>query len=298
MNKLENIIQSLPQTKGDLKIIALSKLTWFRVGGNAIVFSPADNQDLQNFLQNKPADLDIFPLGLGSNVLVRDGGFNGVIIRLNNFNNLSIDNTTITTGAGNSDLKVSKFAGSNSITGFEFLSGIPGAIGGALAMNAGAYGSEIKDVFVGASGIDLNGNKIELSKADMNFSYRHCDYAGKIIFTECVLKGQMGDIDQINQQMNEINESRKSSQPVKSLTGGSTFRNPPDTKAWELIDRVGLRGKEIGGAKISDIHCNFLINNGNATAKDLESLGRLAKNTVKSETGIDLQWEIKRIGEQ
>ncbi|MGB1360597.1 MAG: UDP-N-acetylmuramate dehydrogenase [Alphaproteobacteria bacterium] len=291
------MIDRLPPVKGDIKVLELSKLTWFRVGGKATVFTPVDEDDLQNFLQNKPNDIEIYPLGLGSNVLIRDGGFNGVIIRTNKLSELSINGTEITTGTGNADLKVSKFALANSITGFEFLSGIPGAIGGALAMNAGAYENDINNIFVSAEGFDYNGNKVSLSKDDMNFSYRHCDMAGKIIFTKATFKGEIGNENEISNKMEQINKSRNDSQPVKSRTGGSTFRNPDDNKAWELIDRVGLRGKVIGGAMISDKHCNFLINNGDATANDLESLGDLAKDTVKSETGIDLHWEIKRIGE-
>ncbi len=296
MNNIDIIIDSLPKTKGNIQILPLSKLCWFRVGGNGIVFSPSDENDLEYFLKNKPSNIKIYPMGLGSNTLVRDGGYDGVIIRLNNFNKTCVKDTTISTGAGNSDLKIAKLAMNNNISGFEFLSGIPGCIGGAIVMNAGAYGNETSDIFVSAQGFDYQGNKLTLSKEQMNFSYRHCDYANNVIFTSATFQGKIGKKEEINKKMQEINISRTNSQPIKSRTGGSTFRNPDNYKAWELIDKVNLRGKVIGGAQISEQHCNFLINQGSATSYDLEKLGELAKNTVKSKLGIDLNWEIKRIG--
>ena len=297
MQNLTDILSILPETKGSLKISALSKFTWLRVGGDAIVFTPKDEDDLISFLQTTPKNIPIMPLGLGSNTLFRDGGFKGVIVRMSAFSDIDLQGTTLIVGCGVTDIKVAKTACMHGLDGLAFLSGIPGAIGGALAMNAGAYGSEIKDIFQSATAITRDGIKKTYALNDMDFTYRHCAIKD-VFFTSATLLGKDGEMANIQEQMDDIKTMRGNSQPIKERTGGSTFQNPIDNKAWELIDKVGLRGKTIGGAKISEHHCNFLINMGEATASDIEDLGDLAKHSVKKQFDIDLTWEIKRIGDK
>lgn len=296
-----SLLDRLPKVKGRMRENArLDKVTWFQVGGPAdVLFKPDDEEDLMAFLANTPEDIPVFALGVGSNLLVRDGGFRGVILRLGRkFVGMEVlDNNQIRVGAGALDLNVSKFAAENGLSGAEFLSGIPGSIGGALRMNAGAYGGEMKDILIEATAIDRQGKKHVLTNADMGFSYRHSDVPGDWIFTEALLQLAPGDATEIAAKMKQIAESREGSQPIKSRTGGSTFANPDGKKAWELIDAVGCRGYQIGGAQISEKHCNFLINTGDATAADLEAIGEEARRRVKDQFDTELRWEIVRIGD-
>ena len=278
----------------------LAPLSWFRVGGPAdLLFTPEDEDDLVAFLKLLPNAVPIFVIGLGSNLLVRDGGIRGAVIRLGKaFQTITIESHHhIRAGAQAADVKVARLAAEAGIAGFSFLRGIPGTIGGALRMNGGAYGGEIKDIFVSARGIDREGLVHKFDHASMGFSYRHTSAASDIIFTEALFKGRPGDSAKILEEMNAITDARSSTQPVNTRTGGSTFRNPEGQKAWELIDKAGLRGHRIGGAEISKLHTNFLIAHDGATAADLEALGEEARRRVKEMTGITLDWEIKIVGE-
>jgi UDP-N-acetylmuramate dehydrogenase len=240
----------------------------------------------------------VYVIGVGSNLLVRDGGVPGVVIRLGRgFSGLSVENEhRIRVGAAVPDVKAARFAADNGLDGLTFLRGIPGTIGGALRMNGGAYGGETKDVLVEARAVNRRGEFVTLSNADMKYSYRHCGAADDLIFVEAVLQGRPGDKAAVLAAMDKITESREASQPVKSRTGGSTFKNPPGNKSWQLIDEAGMRGFSVGPAKVSEMHCNFLINEGGATASQIEELGETVRNKVKASSGIDLEWEIKRIG--
>lgn len=284
--------------RGTLKKISMAKLTWFRTGGDAWVFQPVDEDDILDFLEQVPHDIPVYPLGLGSNTLVRDGGYDGVIMRMNAFNDICVHDTCITVGAGAMDAKVAKIAHSHNITGLEYLIGIPGAIGGAIAMNAGAYGTETKDVLVSARGITRTGHVVEYTPDRLGMSYRCCAVAPDVIFTRAVFKGRLGKADDIARTMENITTNRTQTQPVRSATGGSTFRNPDGAKAWELIDSVGLRGAIVGDACISDKHCNFLINQGSATSRDLEDLIEMAIDKVQNIHAIILHPEIKIIGKK
>ncbi len=300
---------SLPKLRGTIAKINLSKLTWFRVGGEAIVYTAKDLDDLIYFLKNTYQKTKPYPLGMGSNLLVRDGGVDEVIIRLNQLNKVSSKNHQITAECGASDLKVSKFAFEHNLAGFAFLSGIPGTIGGALTMNAGSYGSEIKDILVHATGLTPQGELVHYSLNDMKYSYRSCA-VDSIIWTSATFNGRPSTKHIISTEMEMIQSARTQSQPTKERTGGSTFKNPqnssqskeqlslsaPLKKAWQLIDSVNLRGYKIGDACISDKHCNFLINQGNCKASDLEELGELAIKKVRQKHNIELKWELKIIG--
>lgn len=293
------LIERLPAVRGRLsEAVALAPITWFRVGGPAeVMFRPVDAGDLAAFLANKPADVVVTVLGVGSNLLVRDGGVPGVVVRLGRgFAGIAAEGETIVVGAGALDGNVARVAQDAGVAGLEFLSGIPGTIGGALRMNAGAYGSEIRDILVSATALDGGGREHRLAPADFGFGYRHCGIAEDWIFTGAVLRGRRGDGGAIARRMAEIRTARESTQPVRSRTGGSTFANPPGAKAWELIDRAGCRGLVMGGAQVSGQHCNFLINGGDATAADLESLGEEVRRRVRAATGVTLEWEIRRIG--
>jgi len=276
----------------------LADLTWFRVGGPAqVLFMPEDEDDLGYFLRQLPPEIPVTTIGLGSNLIVRDGGVAGVVVRLGRgFSEVTVDGLRIRAGAAVPDVKVARAAQEAGIAGLSFLRGIPGSIGGALRMNGGAYGGETKDVLVEARGVDRNGNARTYGNAEMNFSYRHCGVADDVIFTQALFAGRRGDAAEIAAEMNRITESREATQPVKSRTGGSTFKNPPDHKAWQLIDAAGCRGLRIGDAQVSEMHCNFLINLGSATGADIETLGETVRERVKRNSGIDLAWEIKRIG--
>jgi UDP-N-acetylmuramate dehydrogenase len=277
---------------------SLAELTWFRVGGPAqVLFMPEDEADLTYFLKNIPADIPVIVIGLGSNLIVRDGGVPGVVVRLGRgFNDIQIDGTTVVAGPAVPDVKVARAAQEAGIAGLTFMRGIPGAIGGALRMNGGAYKGETKDVLVEARAVDRKGNIHVLTNADMHYTYRHCGAPEDYIFTRATFRGTLGDPAVIAAEMDKITESREATQPIKSRTGGSTFKNPDGHKAWQLIDAAGCRGLIVGGAQVSDLHCNFLINLGDATAADIEMLGETVRKRVKETSGVTLEWEIKRIG--
>jgi UDP-N-acetylmuramate dehydrogenase len=290
----------LPPVRGTLTYGApLKDLVWFRAGGAAeILFRPADAEDLAAFLAAKPVDLPVSVMGVGSNLLVRDGGIPGAVVRLSSaFGKIETDDKRVRAGAAALDGAVARAAADAGIAGLEFLRGVPGTIGGALKMNAGCYGREIKDVFVEATAIDAKGNKIKLSAADMGFEYRKARGAAEnLIFVEAVFEGRKDHPADIRARMDELSASREASQPIKSKTGGSTFKNPPGHKAWQLIDQAGCRGLKMGGAQVSEKHTNFLINTGDATAADLEALGEEVRKRVLEKSGITLEWEIKRVG--
>ena len=277
----------------------LAPLTWFRVGGPAqVLFMPEDEADLAYFLTHLPAEIPVTVVGLGSNLIVRDGGVPGVVIRLGRgFGEVKVEpGERVRAGTAVPDVKVSRAAQEASIAGLAFFRGIPGAIGGALRMNGGAYGRETKDALIEARGVDRQGNVRVFTNADLHYTYRHCGAPDDIIFTEALFQGTVGDAKTIAAEMEKITESREATQPIKSRTGGSTFKNPPDDKAWQLIDAAGCRGLKIGDAQVSEMHCNFLINLGNATAADIETLGETVRRRVKEKSGVELDWEIKRIG--
>ena len=290
----------LPPVRGTLSHGApLKDLVWFRAGGPAeVLFRPADADDLAAFLAAKPADLRVSVIGVGSNLLVRDGGIPGAVVRLSSaFGKIETDGMRVRAGAAALDGAVARAAADAGIAGLEFLRGVPGTIGGALKMNAGCYGREIKDIFVEATAIDAKGNKIRLSSAEMDFEYRKAKGAADdLIFIEAVFEGTRDAPAAIRARMEELSANREASQPIKSKTGGSTFKNPPGHKAWQLIDQAGCRGLKIGGAQVSEKHTNFLINTGDATAADLEALGEEVRKRVKDKSGITLEWEIKRVG--
>ncbi len=293
------LIDRLPRIRGRYDVMAdLGKMTWFRVGGPAeVLFAPADVEDLATFLKGRPEDVPVTVVGLGSNMLVRDGGVPGVVIHLGKpFSTITVDDLTVRCGAGAVDATVANSARDAAITGMEFLTGIPGTIGGALRMNAGAYEREIKDVFTSATALDAKGEIQKLDFAEMGFTYRHTNVAEEWIFIGAELTGTKGDRHEITARIKAIRSEREQSQPTQARTGGSTFSNPPGVKAWALIDAAGCRGFTVGGAQISTKHANFLINNGTATAKDIEAVGETVRRRVKENTGIDLHWEIRRIG--
>ncbi|MDH4982522.1 UDP-N-acetylmuramate dehydrogenase [Hyphomicrobium sp. D-2] len=291
----------MPDLRGRLAAdVRLADITWFRVGGAAqALFTPADEADLAYFLANCPRDLPVTVIGLGSNLLVRDGGVEGVVIRLGRgFANVTAEpGNRIRAGTAVPDVKVARAAADAGIAGLAFYRGIPGSIGGALRMNAGAHGSETKDVLFEARAVDRQGNIHVLSNADMGFSYRHSSVPKDWILTEALYQGRPGDSAAILQEMEEVAQYREKNQPIKERTGGSTFKNPPGQSSWRLVDEAGCRGLRVGGAKVSEMHCNFLINDANATAEDIERLGETVRARVKANSGIELQWEIIRLGE-
>src|ERR1700754_3004100 len=278
---------------------SLAELTWFRVGGPAqVLFTPSDEDDLAYFLAHLPAELPVYVVGVGSNLIVRDGGMPGVVIRFSprGFGETGAKDDIITAGAAALDKRVAETAAAANISGLEFFFGIPGTIGGALRMNAGANGSETKDVLIGATGIGRDGKKHAFSHADMKFVYRNSGVDPSIIFTSARFGGEIRDADAIRARMAEVQNHRETAQPIREKTGGSTFKNPPGHSAWRLVDAAGCRGLRVGGAQVSEMHCNFLINTGNATGHDIETLGETVRERVKANSGIELHWEIKRIG--
>ncbi len=292
-------IERLPPVRGRLtENVPLAPITWFRAGGAAeIMFRPADVDDLAGFLARKPADVPVTVIGVASNLLVRDGGVDGVVIRLGRgFVGIRIDGATVEAGAGALDLNVALACREAGVAGLEFMSGIPGTVGGGLRMNAGAYGREFKDVLRQAVALDAAGNKHVLALPALGLSYRHSGVAEEWIFVQAVFAGEPGDAAAIGRRMGEIQAARETSQPIRARTGGSTFANPPGHKAWELIDRAGCRGLTRGGAMVSEKHANFLINTGSATAADLEGLGEDVRRRVHETCGVTLDWEIRRIG--
>jgi UDP-N-acetylmuramate dehydrogenase len=276
----------------------IAELTWFRVGGPAqVLFMPEDEADLSYFLSNLPGEIAVTAVGLGSNLIVRDGGVPGAVIRLGRgFNEIAIEGLNVRAGTAVPDVKVARVAQEAGIAGVSFMRGIPGGIGGALCMNGGAYGRETKDALVEARAVDRQGRVHILKNADMGFSYRHCGAPEDYIFTQALFSGERGDPAVIAAEMEKITESREATQPIKSRTGGSTFKNPSGQKAWQLIDAAGCRGLRVGGAQVSEMHCNFLINVGSATAADIEALGEAVRARVKENSGVALEWEIKRLG--
>ena len=300
----QRLIERLPAVRGRLTENApLAGITWFRVGGPAeVMFRPADRDDLAAFLTDKPADVAVTVIGVGSNLLVRDGGVPGVVVRLGRgFAEVAIDGTTVRAGAATLDLNVALSARDAGVAGLEFLSGIPGTIGGALRMNGGAYGKEMKDVTGSAEALDAAGRLHRLSLAELGFTYRHCGVAEDWIVLSAELAGTRDAPQAIAARMQEIQTKREDTQPIRTRTGGSTFANPkqPEAqgrRAWELIDGAGCRGLVRGGAIVSEKHCNFLINTGNATAADLEGLGEEVRRRVFEQFGVALEWEIRRIG--
>jgi UDP-N-acetylmuramate dehydrogenase len=291
----------LPAVRGKLlRDEALAPFTWFRVGGPAeALFLPADEADLADFLRNLPAEATVTTLGVGSNVIVRDGGIAGVVIRLAGraFAQVTVEGDLITAGAGALDANVAKAAAKAGLAGLEFYAGIPGTIGGALTMNAGCYGAETKDILVRARGYDRSGEPRSFELADFGYSYRHSHIPeGQIIWTEATYRGRPDAPEAVSARMAEITARRETTQPIREKTGGSTFKNPPDDSSWRLVDAAGWRGKPHGGAQFSDLHSNFMINTGEATAADLEGLGDAVRADVKAKFGVELDWEIKRIG--
>jgi len=294
-----HLIERMPAVRGRVRADEpLARYTWFRVGGPAeVLFEPADFKDLEAFLTQKPADCPLTVIGGTSNILIRDGGIPGVVIRLGKaFAAIEIDGNRITAGAAAADINVARRAGEAGLAGLEFLVGIPGTVGGALRMNAGAYGVEISDVFESATALDADGTLRTLDAATMGFTYRHAEVPEDFIFTGAVFTGTPGDAEAIQARMKEIQDAREVSQPVREKTGGSTFANPWGSKAWQLVDAAGCRGLRIGGAQVSEAHTNFLINTGDATAADLERLGEEVRRRVMENSGVDLRWEIRRLG--
>lgn len=278
----------------------LSALTWFRVGGAAqLLFTPADEEDLAYLLSKLPAEIPVTVVGLGSNLIVRDGGIPGLVIRLGGkgFTEIAVEpGDRLRAGTAVPDVKVARAAADASLDGLAFFRGIPGSIGGALRMNAGAHGGETTDVLVEARGVTRKGEIVTLSHADMGFSYRNSTAPADIIFTSALFQGRPGDQAAILAEMERVTSAREAAQPIKERTGGSTFKNPEGGKAWQLIDAAGCRGLRIGGAQVSEMHCNFLINTGGASAADIEGLGEEVRRRVKDNSGYELHWEIKRFG--
>lgn len=292
-------IADLPPVRGKIMTrAALAPFTWFRVGGPAdVVFLPEDAADLCEFLKNLDPGIPVMTIGVGSNLLVRDGGIDGVVIRLGrNFADVTPrGDSRIEAGAAALDANVAKVAAQNGIAGLEFYRGVPGTIGGALTMNAGCYGAETKDILVEAYAITRAGERITISNADMGFRYRHSEPEG-VIYTGALFQGTPDDAAAVTERMEAITARREQTQPIREKTGGSTFKNPEGKSAWQCVDEAGWRGKLFGAAKFSELHSNFMINTGDATAAELEGLGEAVRADVMTKLGIDLHWEIKRIG--
>jgi UDP-N-acetylmuramate dehydrogenase len=291
---------SMPGLRGRLLANEpLAPLTWFRVGGPAqLLFTPADEDDLAYFLSKLPGDIPVYVVGVGSNLIVRDGGLPGVVIRLGarGFGEARAEGEVIHAGAAALDKRVAETAAAAGLSGLEFYFGIPGTIGGALRMNAGANGRETKDVLIDAAAIGRDGSKHLLDSAEMRFVYRASGADPSLIFTSARFLGVAAAPEIIRARMDEVQSHREAAQPVREKTGGSTFQNPPGHSAWKLIDAAGCRGLRVGGAQVSEMHCNFLINTGDATAHDIETLGDTVRARVKDHSGIEMHWEIKRIG--
>jgi len=294
-----SLLDRLPEVRGSLKAdVSLAPYTWLRVGGAAdAFFMPKDEADLALFLSSIDPDIPITILGVASNTLVRDGGIEGVVIRLGPaFGTVETDGLTLTSGAAALDARVAKSAAEAGIAGLEFYVGVPGTIGGALRMNAGCYGSETQDVLVGLVAIDRRGRRIVMSVEDMGYSYRHSTAPDDLIFVSATFVGKSDAPEAIRARMDAITARREESQPIRSKTGGSTFKNPDGHSAWKVIDAAGMRGHRVGGAQMSEQHCNFMINADNATAADLEGLGEAVRAKVLATQGITLDWEVRRIG--
>lgn len=279
----------------------LSAVTWFRTGGPAqLMFQPADEDDLAAFLKKLPKDIPVLPVGLGSNLLIRDGGLKGVVVRLSakGFGQIEeLGNNRLRAGAAVPDKRLAEAAAKAGLGGFAFYTGIPGGLGGALRMNAGAHGTETRDRMVELTAIDRDGNRHILSNSDMGYSYRQSGASSDLIFTSAVFEGVPQDEAAIREEMAAVVEHRENAQPIREKTGGSTFKNPDGNSAWKVVDAAGCRGLMVGGAQMSEMHCNFMINTGDATGHDLELLGETVRAKALEATGIRLEWEIKRLGE-
>ena len=289
------------EVRGRLKSnFDIASYTWFRVGGPVqLFFNPADEDDLAFFLKHLPLDIPVTTIGLGSNLLVRDGGIVGVVIRLSGkaFSEAVVsDDLTVKVGTAMPDMRFAAQMAKQGVSGFAFYKGIPGGIGGALRMNAGAHGSETKDHLIGARAVDRQGNLHLLTPDDLGHGYRSCAAPADYIFTKAIFRGEAGDPEKLKVEMDEVSAYREENQPTKERTGGSTFKNPEGMSAWKLVDEAGFRGFTLGGAQVSPKHTNFLINTGDATAEDIERLGETVRAKVRAMTGIELHWEIKRIG--
>lgn len=298
---ITDFLDGLPHLRGRLATDAnLARLSWFRTGGNAdILFEPADEDDLVQVLRKTPSSMPITVIGVGSNLLVRDGGVRGMVIRLGRgFSEISARGNLVVAGGGAMDIHVAKFAANEHLAGLEFLSGIPGTIGGAVKMNAGAYGREVKDCLKHAHAVDRFGHIEELAPEDFKFSYRRSALEDGHIVLKAAFHAKPGDEAVIRATMRDIADARADSQPLGTRTGGSTFKNPQGHHAWELVDEAGCRGMSIGDAQISEKHCNFMINHGSATAADIENLGEQVREMVLQKIGVPLEWEIKCIGEK
>jgi UDP-N-acetylmuramate dehydrogenase len=303
MNAAASIVQdfrdALPSVKGRIAFDApLARFTWFGVGGPAdVLFRPQDADDLATFMAALPDDVPVWPLGVGSNVIIRDGGVRGVVVLLRGgFTEVEAEDDVVVAGAGALAANVARRGADAGLGGLEFLSGVPGSVGGAVRMNAGAYGGEVTDVLVSAEVVTRAGEVLRLDAAELGFAYRHSDLAVDDIVVRSAFRGVEDDSDVVRQRLLDVQAKREESQPLRSRTGGSTFRNPVGGKAWELIDAAGCRGMQVGGAKVSEKHCNFLIAEDGATAADIEALGAAVHAAVKKSSGIDLHWEIKRVG--
>ncbi|KAA5805288.1 UDP-N-acetylmuramate dehydrogenase [Alkalicaulis satelles] len=299
------LLTRLPPVRGKLiEGAPLSGITWLRVGGPAqVLFLPADEADLARFLAETPRDIPVHVLGAGSNTLVRDGGLKGVTVKLTPaFGRIQAEGLRLRAGTAALDKTVAKAAAKAGIAGLEFFVGVPGTIGGALRMNAGCYNAETRDVLVEAVALDRRGRRLIVPLDEMGYAYRHSDAPADWIFVEAVFEGRADDPAAITQRMDAITARRESTQPIREKTSGSTFKNPDPAlsggrSAWQLIDAAGWRGKPVGGARFSEQHCNFLINDGTASASDLETLGETVRAQVKAQFGVDLDWEVRRVGE-
>lgn len=296
-----SLLARLPDVRGSLRAdVSLAPFTWLRVGGAAeALFMPKDEADLAHFLSSTPDDIPVQILGVASNTIIRDGGIKGVVIRLGAaFGHVSTNGLRVTAGAAALDKSVAKKAAKAGIAGLEFYAGVPGTIGGALRMNAGCYGAETKDVLISVVALDRTGRRQMMSLDDMRYSYRHCGASLDLIFTEATYEGSSDASSSIRARMNEITAKREASQPIREKTGGSTFKNPEGYSSWKLIDAAGCRGLRVGGAQMSEQHCNFMINADGATAADLEKLGEIVRAKVLETQGVELNWEVRRIGER
>ena len=294
-------VTTMPETRGKLtESAALAPLVWFKSGGAAEwLFEPKDIEDLQQFLRDLDPALPVWPLGLGSNLIIRDGGIQGVVVRLGKaFAGIEADGLTLRCGAGAPGISAASKARDHGIAGMEFLRGIPGTIGGAVRMNAGAYGREVCDILESADVVLRNGDRVTIPLANMGYTYRHSALPEGSIVVSATLNGESGDPAIIGAEMKRIAEEREASQPLRTKTGGSTFKNPEGKKAWQLVDEAGCRGLQIGQAQVSEKHCNFLINLGGATSADIETLGDEVRKRVKAHSGVELHWEIQRVGDE
>lgn len=296
-----SLLDRLPEVRGSLRAdVTLAPFTWLRVGGAAeALFMPKDEADLAHFLSSTPGDIPVQILGVASNTIIRDGGIKGVVIRLSPaFGQVSTEGLRVTAGAAALDKTVAKKAAAAGIAGLEFYAGVPGTIGGALRMNAGCYGVETQDVLVSAVALDRTGRRQVMTLNEMDYSYRHCGAAKDLIFTQAVFEGTADTPSSITGRMDTITAKREASQPIREKTGGSTFKNPEGHSSWKLIDAAGCRGLRVGGAQMSEQHCNFMINADDATAADLEELGEAVRSRVLESQGVELNWEVRRIGER